>query len=98
MPGTEEAKGGEGIKYNIELSDTWDFLKVVKKENGLGTTTYDAGNLAPGQYFVRVTAVSPDGIEQEAYEYYNTELKTVVHGVMCFYVFEDGTVVRSDYE
>ena len=86
------------VTYDIDLSDSWDFTHTIISEKGLKTTRYDAGDLKPGQYFLRVRAVSPDGVAQEAYEFYNTELKTRVHGVMCFYVFEDGTVKQSVYE
>ena len=55
-------------------------------------------NLQPGQYFVCVSAVSGLGNEQLAMEHYNTEKKTTVRGVMCFYVMEDGTVAMSVFE
>lgn len=86
------------ITYNVELSDSWDFSGTILSEEGLKVTEYDVGDLAPGQYFLRVRAVSPDGVSQEAYEFYNTEKKTCVHGCLCFYVFEDGTVKQSVYE
>ena len=98
MPAKGEGMTDDDITYTVELSDTWDFDHMIKTASGLRTTSYDAGVMSPGQYFVRISAVSKDGISQGAYEFYNTELKTTVNGVLCFYVFEDGTIVPSTFE
>ena len=98
MPAKGEGMTDDDITYTVELSDTWDFDHMIKTASGLRTTSYDAGIMSPGQYFVRISAVSKDGISQGAYEFYNTELKTTVNGVLCFYVFEDGTIVPSTFE
>ncbi|MCR5419401.1 MAG: CotH kinase family protein [Lachnospiraceae bacterium] len=85
------------VTYSLELSDSWDFTNKLCNETGLKETSYEVGQLPPGQYFVKVSADAADGMRQEAYEYYNTEKKTCIHGVMCFYVLEDGTVIKSEY-
>ncbi len=87
------------VSYEVELSDSWDFTEKIKDETNVTQTTLDVGHLEPGQYFVRITAVSDNGtgLKQEAYEYYNSETKTKVHGVFCFYIKDDGTVVQSTF-
>ncbi len=88
------------ITYDVKLSKSWDFASVIKAESNLSSTSFDVGALQPGQYFVSVRAKSDNGTgqEQEAYEYYNTETEKVAHGVMCFYVNEDGTLVKSFFD
>ncbi len=85
------------ITYSVEVADSWDFAKTIQAKEGLTETVFDAGKLKPGQYFVRVQAVSDAGITQEAYEFYNTEKKTTVNGVLCFYVLDDGSVIQSTF-
>ncbi|MCR4806500.1 MAG: CotH kinase family protein, partial [Lachnospiraceae bacterium] len=88
---------GGPVTYSLELSDSWDFTSKIKDETGIKETQMDVGELSEGQYFVRVKADTDKGLSQEAYEYYNTEQKTRVHGVMCFYVKADGSTVQSVY-
>jgi len=86
------------FKYSIEVSDSWDFATTIVKEKELTDNEFTALKPAAGEYFVRVTAYSDQDSIQEAYEYYNTEKKTTVHGVLCFYVLKDGTIVKSSYK
>ena len=83
------------VDYSVELDDDWLFADPILKEEHVSATSINAGALEPGQYFLRVTARTEAGVEQEAFERYNTERKSVVHGVLCFYVFADGTVVSA---
>ncbi len=80
------------VTYTFELSDSWDFSKVLENVSDLKETKYVINELPAGQYFVRVSAVSDSGLKQQAYQYYNTEKKTTVRGVQCFYITDDGTV------
>ena len=86
--------GGE-CTYSVTVSDSWDFKENIIDEHNVTGTELKVGKLETGQYFVRVTADTPAGHSQEAYEIYNTEKKTTVHGILCFYVMENGTVVQS---
>ena len=86
-----------GTTYSIELSDSWDFKNNIVNQTGLSETKYNLGNLETGEYFVRIRAYSESGMVQDAYEFYNTEKKTTIHGVVCFYVFDDGSVVVSRF-
>lgn len=74
------------VTYTVELEDSWDFENPILRVTDLEGTSYDAGVLPPGQYFLRVTAKADSGFTQQAFESYNTEKKTVVNGVLCFYV------------
>ena len=89
--------GGQ-VTYKVEIDNAWDFSRPFVTETEITATSYTMQNLQPGQYFVRVSAVSGLGNEQLAMEHYNTEKKTTVRGVMCFYVMEDGTVAMSVFE
>lgn len=76
------------VTYAVELDDSWDFKDSILNETNYSGTSLDAGILPPGEYFLRVTAKSESGHTQEAYEFYNTEKKSTVRGVLCFYVKE----------
>lgn len=86
------------VSYSVELSDSWDFKILIIDKKSVGDTELNLGQLEPGEYFLRVGAVSGNGNKQEAFEYYITEKKNTVHGVICFYVLNDGTVVKSNYQ
>ena len=75
-----------GVTYTVELDDSWNFDAPLLHLTDFDGTEYDAGFLPPGQYFLRVTAKTDNGFTQEAFERYNTEKKTLVHGVLCFYI------------
>ncbi len=83
------------VRYELEVSDTWRFDHTAFRQQDLDGSSCNIGALSAGMYFVRVTAVSDHGTRQEAYEIYNTEQNTTVHGVLCFFVREDGSVSTS---
>lgn len=74
------------VTYTVELDNSWDFDAPILRLTEFEGTEYNAGSLPPGQYFLRVTAKADSGYTQEAFETYNTEKKTEVEGVLCFYV------------
>ncbi len=78
-----------GITYDVELNNSWHFEEPLLRATEVKDTFLDAGTLEPGQYFLRVRARAESGYTQEAYESYNTEKKTLVRGVYCFYLRED---------
>lgn len=86
------------VSYSVDVSSSWDFENNLASGKNIKGTEFNAGELKPGQYFVRVRANRPGGLYQEAYEFYNTEKKSMVHGVLCFYVLQDGSVVASTFE
>ena len=63
----------------------------------VNTQRMETDALLPGQYFVRVRALSDGGISQDAYEYYQTEVGPVCHSTLCFYVQEDGSVQAARF-
>ncbi len=85
------------VTYDVLVSDSWDFKNVLARETDVREQHISIGYLEPGQYFVKVTAKSDLGTCQEAFEFYNTEKKTTVHGVMCFYIRKDGTIVKDAF-
>lgn len=84
------------ISYVVELATDPEFEELIL-EAETEEDHYPAGKLEPGQYFVRVAAQGPDGISQDAYEYYRTEAGTVRYSTLCFYVEEDGTAAALEY-
>jgi len=89
---------GMDVTYSVQVDNSWDFNRPMFDMSEIKDNTCNIGHLEKGQYFVKVTAVSDNGHEQEAIEYYNTEKKTKVNGVLCFYVLDDGSVVESLFE
>ncbi len=96
----ESALYGEGsVTYTAELSRTPLFDEILLEESGLSETRIEAPELEPGQYFFRVKAVgqSDPASEQYACEIYYMESGAVSHGILCFYVTENGIEV-SEFE
>ncbi|WP_031548682.1 CotH kinase family protein [Oribacterium sp. FC2011] len=88
------------LTYDVTLSDSWGFNNILVSKTGLTKTSLNINSLEPGQYFLKVVAKSDNsyGLEQEAYEYYNTETKKTIHGVMCFYVMDNGSIKALTYK
>lgn len=84
------------ISYVVELARDPEFAELILREE-TEENRYSAGVLAPGQYFVRVVSQGPEGISQDAYEYYQTEIGTVSYSTLCFYIQEDGRAVALEY-
>ena len=88
----------QDVTYNIQVDDSWDFETPLYSDDGRGDTEWEIDRLPAGQYFLKVTAVSENGMGQIAYETYSTEVKTTVYGVLCFYVMQDGSVHASYFD
>lgn len=86
---------GKNVSYHVLIDDTWDFKTPLMEKEGYTQTKIDISDLPPGQYFIKISAAAKDGKEQEAYEWYYTEVGTTVYGTLCFYVMEDGTAHAS---
>ena len=91
----EDASRSMDVVYDITLDDSWDFETPLLTASGRKSTEWVIGQLPAGQYFLSVTAQTADGRSQIAYETYSTEVKTTLHGVLCFYVLPDGSVHAS---
>jgi len=83
---------GQSISYNFELADDYYFENPIYREENLQAPTLKYENLAPGQYFYRVTAVNGDGETQTAMEIYSGADDREHFGILCFYVMPDGTI------
>ena len=93
----EAACAGE-VTYTIQLDDSWDFETPLLSGSDRRETQWIVDRLSVGQYFLKVTANTPEGKSQIAYETYSTERKTTVYGVLCFYVLPDGSVHASYFD
>lgn len=86
------------VRYTVEVDRGWKFeMPVVFREN-VEDNFITIDTLPAGEYFLRVTAVAPDGRTTPAIENYYTEKKTTAYGVLCFYVTSDGKAVASYVE
>lgn len=94
----DEAICSQEVTYTVQLDDSWDFETPLISGSGRQETQWTIDKLPVGQYFLGVTANTPDGKSQIAYETYSTELKTTVYGVLCFYVLPDGSVHASYFD
>ena len=79
--------GGE-VAFEIAVSRDYTFKQTVYSEKN--ALEFQVGTLAPGQYFLKVTAVSPDGLERPANVYYKDIYGRRYAGVLCFYIPENG--------
>lgn len=82
---------GRPITYNIVVSDDYNMNNVIFEAKDLATPEYDSAvRLAPGTYYVKVTAVDSAGNEQLSMERYETMITDqkamIVNGVLQFQV------------
>ena len=88
---------GDGeVSYAVDLARDYT-LENSLVSAAVNTQRMETDALLPGQYFVRVRALSDGGISQDAYEYYQTEAGPVCHSTLCFYVQEDGSVQAARF-
>lgn len=83
------------VTYTVEIDEDFSFSSPVVSQQTKETSLQ--ASLGPGQYFVRVTAENTAGSSQQAFEFYNSENDGTIYGVLCFYVFDDGTVAASRF-
>lgn len=83
------------VTYTVEVDEDFSFSSPAVSQQTKDTLIQTS--LGPGQYFVRVTAENTAGSAQQAFEFYNSENNGTIYGVLCFYVFEDGTVSASRF-
>lgn len=83
------------VTYTVEIDEDFSFSSPVMNQKTQDTSVQTT--LGPGQYFIRVTAENAAGFSQQAFEIYNSENAGTIYGVLCFYVFEDGTVAASRF-
>lgn len=83
--------GDQPVEYTVEVAKDYTFRECIVSVK-TGETQYAAGELPAGQYFVRIHAAGPNGITEDAYEFYNTENSGTCYSTLCFYVFDDGSV------
>lgn len=89
------------VTYTAVVSRSLDFsagsAAVLASYTGTNLQM-DPLPLAPGQYFIKVTAANTDGLSQNAFDYYVTNDSVKNFGVKCFYVLADGSVEEPQYE
>lgn len=88
----------EDITYKFELSRTYRFDHNIFEASDLKLPTITLDELPAGQYFYRVTATNESGYSQKAIDYYVDTHSDKHHGVVCFYVLENGDVIRGGSE
>ena len=86
----------DDITYTFSVSRDYNFTEVIDSYKGQ-VAKYEGKVLEPGQYFLKVEATDSEGHTTPAFDYYVIEeTSSKVYGVVCFYVFEDGSVVRLE--
>ena len=88
--------GGGAAAYTAELARDYSFADCLL-DTSTSETSYEAGTLPAGQYFLRIRASGENHTVQDAYEYYRTEEDSVCGSTLCFYVQEDGSVAALRY-
>lgn len=90
---------GELITYTLTLSRNFDLSDPILQVEGLKIPEYlYQEDWEPGQYFIRVIAKDASGNTQQAFDSYNSTEYGTQHGVKCFYVLNDGTIVGEVYD
>lgn len=86
---------GKKITYTVEVASDFTFQNCIEKKS-TPDTSLTVNKLPAGQYFIRVKA-SDGAMDQDAYEYYQTEAGTTVYSTLCFYVHTDGSMEPVTY-
>ena len=86
----------EDITYQAVLARDYAMTDVVDSYEGVWPEMKTA-QVAPGKYFLKVTAEDTQGNQQTAFDYYVAE-NGKVYGVYCFYALEDGSIEVDVYE
>lgn len=86
----------ETVTYTLELATDCNFTSPILKLENIQIPSAELGFLAPGQYFVRVTAKNESGFIQHAFDTYIIE-NGKVYGTKCFFINADGTVTEDVY-
>ena len=89
----------ENIFYTFELADNLEFADPIVVQENIFVPEYQyTGDLAPGQYFIRVKAKNESQKEQYAFDYYVSDGVNKNYGILCFYINQDGSIGVETYE
>lgn len=89
----------ESVWYTFELAEDYLFEDPIVSEEGIFAPEYLYDKtLAPGQYFVRITATNESGEKQYAFDYYVSSDNVKRFGIESFFVTEDGSIEEDVYE
>lgn len=83
------------ITYNVTVSRDLNGADIVEEYHG-SWTEFQGKDLAPGQYFIKAVAENDEGKKTTAFDYYTLEDSTKMYGIVCFYVMNDGSIVRYE--
>jgi len=86
---------GSGVTYTIELASDYTFERTLTVRENIQATSFNFNAPPPGQYFIRVTAMSDAGDIRRMNVYYKTLYNSLHAGVQCFYIFTDGSVAAA---
>lgn len=89
---------GEDVTYDYILSTDINFENVVDKGHNLSSTAATTKILAPGTYYLRVTATGKSGYTTDSFDYCVKNNGGKQYGCYCFSVNEDGSVSRIEEE
>lgn len=83
----------EAISYTAVLAKNYDMTEELARYEG-EWTEMTLPNLPEGQYFVKLSCKNSSGRTQDAFDSYES-VNGKVHGVKCFYVLSDGSIVED---
>ena len=86
----------EDIRYNVIVARDYNYEDVIFSQENLRLNDITCPMPEPGQYFYKVQATNHSGYTQDSFDYYVTGNSSKIYGTVCFYVLEDGTIVRDE--
>ncbi len=85
---------GREITYSFYLASDYKYENPIATKEGIYVPEYTfEGELAPGQYWVRVVATDDTGESQYAFDYYAVRGGIKILGTISFFVMDDGKIV-----
>lgn len=90
--GTSYDCRGESVTYAYQLATDYQFQNVLSEGSGLSIPYAKTGTLAPGTYYLKVTATNASGHTTDCFDYYSIPNVGKIYGCYPFSVQPDGSL------
>lgn len=90
--GTAYDMDGESVTYAYQLATDYNFQHILAEDSGMPIPYAKTDTLAPGTYYLKVTATNESGYTTDCYDYYSVSGIGKVYGCYRFIVGPDGTI------
>ena len=90
--GTSYDIQGESVTYAYQLATDYEFQNVLSEGSGLSIPYAKTAKLAPGTYYLKVTATNESGHTTDCFDYYSISNVGKIYGCYRFFIQQDGTI------